>query len=419
MNNKYKKTVLDNGIRLYVHGDKTMRKCYVSYTVEYGSSGEFFKFNYKGKDYEVLPGCAHFLEHMLLEQSKYGNLYKYFKTIKYQTNAFTAFNRTKFFFSGSKNIKSSIKKLIDALENPIFGDKEIKEVSYAVAEETKRGLNDHFFQGLCLHARNMYKNFDYTHESLNSIGTEETTNALDYKMLRLCYDAFYTDDRKIIVITGPIDEDEIINYVKKIYSKIKNHKNETKLIIPKDLRTVRKREDVLVRKTVEDDTLFVGYNEYLEGFSKFEIDSFITFISLSKFSNKTEWFNRLVKEGSLVTYHGCDYDHIFIDSQFSYSFIFLVRDKDRVLKEFEKEIKINNFTEKDFELYKKGSISNYIYSWDDKYYQYTVLPEQIISNKKEIDYIEEVNKLSFDRFIKFYNSLKFDNRVITLLTKEG
>jgi hypothetical protein len=31
----------------------------------------------------------------------------------------------------------------------------------------------------------MYKNFDYVHESLSSIGTEETTNALDYNMLRL------------------------------------------------------------------------------------------------------------------------------------------------------------------------------------------------------------------------------------------
>ena len=47
MNKKYKKVVLDNGVRLYVHGDKTMRKCFVSYTVEYGSSGEYFKFNYK------------------------------------------------------------------------------------------------------------------------------------------------------------------------------------------------------------------------------------------------------------------------------------------------------------------------------------------------------------------------------------
>ena len=419
MNNKYKKVVLDNGIRLYVHGDKTMRKCFVSYTVEYGSSGEYFKFNYKGKDYEVLPGCAHFLEHMLLEQSKYGNLYKYFKSLKYITNAYTAFDRTKFFFSGVTNIKSSIKKLIDALENPIFGDKEIKEVSYAVAEETKRGLNNPFWQGIYLHARNMYKNFDYVHESLSSIGTEETTNALDYNMLRLCFDAFYSDDRKIIVITGPIDEDDMINYIKKIYSKINNHKNETKLNIPEDLRTIRKKEDVLVRKPVEDDTLFIGYNEYLEGFSRFEIDSFICYISLMKFSNKSEWFDRLTKEGSLVTYNGCGYDHIFKDGQFDYMFIFIVRDKDKIMKEFEKEIRIRDFDEKDFELYKKGMISDYIYSWDDKYYYYTILSDEIISNKKEIDYIEEVNNLSFDRFMKFYNSLKFDNRVITLLTKEG
>ena len=141
MNKMYKKVILDNGIRLYVHGDKTMRKTTFSYTVEYGSSGEFYKFNYNGKDYEVLPGCAHFLEHILLEHCKYGNLYVYFKSLKYIANASTGDYRTKYFFDGIRNIKSSIKKIIDALENPVFTEKDRKHSSHAIEEETKRGLS--------------------------------------------------------------------------------------------------------------------------------------------------------------------------------------------------------------------------------------------------------------------------------------
>ena len=419
MSNNYKKVVLDNGIRLYVHGDKTMKKNVVSFAVNYGSSGEYYKFNYDGKDYEVLPGCAHFLEHILLEKSKYNNLYEYFQTLNYNAGAYTGDIITKYYFSGIKNIKSSIKKLIEALEKPVFGPEEIKDASHAVEEETKRGLNDPFMCALHLEFRNLYKGVNYCHETLSSIGTEETTKKLDYNMLKLCYDAFYSDDRKIITITGPIDEDEIINYIKKIYSKIPKHENKTKIYIPENINEIRKDNDVYVRNTIEDDYLFIGYNNSLKEFSKFEKAEFIHYISLTKFSTKTEFYERLKKEGILVTSYGCTTDNPFDSSNFSFAFMFIVKNKDKFLTEYEKELKNNTFTKDDFELYKKGLISSHIYTMEDKYYDYQFLPDQLIRYCEEKDYIDRVKDLSYDRFIEFYNKLDFNNRCITLLTKEG
>lgn len=419
MNKKYKKVVLDNGVRLYVHGDKTMRKYLVSYAVNYGSSGIYSRFTYDGKEYEVLPGCAHFLEHMLLEQSKYGNLYAYFRELKHKSNAYTGDIITKFYFSGVSNIKTSIKKLIDSLENPIFKEKEVEETSHAVAEETKRGLDDPFYCGLHLQYRNLYKDINYCHESLSSIGTEETTNALDYNMLRLCYDAFYNDDNKIITITGPLDEDDMINYIKKIYSKIPRHENKTKLYIPGNITCIRKKEDILVRNSVEDDYLYIGYNNTLKDFSWFEKNNYISYINQFKFSTNTEFYERLKKENIMVTNYGCGCDNVFDDGNFSYCFRFIVKDKDKFLKEYDKELKNNCFDEKDFELFKKSLLSTHIYSLEDKYFDYDYLPDQIFRFNEETDYVDRVRGLSFERFIKFYNSLDFTNRSIVLLTKEG
>lgn len=418
MNKKYKKVVLDNGIRLYVHSDKSMRKTMVSYTVDYGSSGEYFRFNYNGKDYSVLPGCAHFLEHMLLEHSSYGNLYNMFHLLKYNANAYTSIDKTKYYFTGVSKIKSSIKKMIYALEKPVFNDKDIKETSYAIVEETKRFANDPYFCASALNARNCYKNFELVHESLNVIGNEQTTKALDYDMLKTCYNAFYTDDRKIIVVAGPIDEDDIINYIKKIYKGIKPHKNNTKLYIPENINEVRNKYEV-IKKDIEDDSLFIFYNQELKGFSKFEITSYLRFISSIKFSNRTKFYEKLNNNEILISYYGLDYNFIFDDYHFNFGYEFRIRDKEKFLKEYYKEIKNIDFKEYDFNLFKKSLISNDIIREEDKYSYYNFLSESALFFGDPLDVVEAVKTLKYDRLIKFYNSLDFNNEVMTLLTKEG
>ena len=60
--NKFKKIILNNGIPLYLCVDPSMKRTYVSYNVNYGSSGEWFNFNNEGKDYSVISGYAHYIE---------------------------------------------------------------------------------------------------------------------------------------------------------------------------------------------------------------------------------------------------------------------------------------------------------------------------------------------------------------------
>ena len=417
MNKRYKKVILDNGIRLYVHSDKTMRKTLVSYTVDYGHNGIYYDFNYDGKDYHVLPGVAHFLEHLLLEKSPYGNLYNYFLSLKYNSNASTSVDRTMYYFTGVSRIKTSIKKMIYSIEKPQFNDEDIKDTSHAIEEETKRFADDPYFLALINNIRNSYKNFEFVHECLNVIGNEETTKKIDYDTLKLCYDAFYSDDRKIITITGPIDEDDMINYIKKLYKGIKPHKNKTKVYRPDNILEVRKKNDIL-KKDIEDDSIYIGYNAYLENYSKFEIEQYLRFMSLSKFSTKTKFYKELNNKQILINSYGIDTVYPYYDNNVNFFFEFRIRNKDLFLKEFHKELYKNEFNEYDFELFKKSIISNDILRDEDKYTYYYALPDNVLFHGEAIDKVEATKNLTFDKFIEFYNKLDFSNEVITLLTKE-
>ena len=82
----FKKIILNNGIPLYLRVDPTMKKVFVSYNIKYGSSGEWFKFNNNGQDYNVSNGYAHYLEHLLGEHSKYGDMYRNFDKRYYKSN---------------------------------------------------------------------------------------------------------------------------------------------------------------------------------------------------------------------------------------------------------------------------------------------------------------------------------------------
>lgn len=419
MNNRYKEVTINDGVKLFIHSDKTMKKTCFSITIKYGSSGEYYDFNYDGKDYHVLPGCAHFLEHMLFEHSPYGDLYSLFRTLKYESNAYTSLNITKYYFMGKGSIKSSVRKAINAIEKPVFNEENIKITSRAIVEETKLPLNDPYREVDALSARNTFESFDYYSESLSSIGTEETTKKLDYNMLKLCYDAFYYDSNKVITIAGPFDEEDMINYIKGIYKNIKPHKNKTKVFIPNNLNIIRKDYDILVRPTVGNDDVLIRYNNTIKGYSKYEIDMFLTFICYVSFSNKSLFYERLKKAGIIHGYDGKDIINVYDSDVYALGIGYTVKDRDKFLEEFQKEITNLKFDENDFELFKKSELASLILDEESKYYFYQRLSNIYFYYNGIINEEDEIRKLSFDRLVKFYKSLDFSNKSITILTKEG
>ena len=416
MRNNYIKKTLKNGVKLYLYIDSNMRRCYVDYAVDYGLSGKWFDFYYENKHVVVPCGAAHFLEHMLGEHSKYGNIYNYFSNKRYTYNAITNRFVTHFFFCGVEDIKESLKKLINAIDDPVFNKDDVEETKKAIIEETKRGLNNKY--GICdaIIYRNLYKDLNLYDESLCAIGNEETTNKLTYDILKTCYDAFYYDENKSLLIAGNFDEEEMTNYVESIYEKLKAHPKKVKEYIYPNLDKMKTKEEIYYMST-SDDLLSIGFKEKMNGFSKKEIVLFLRFLCSRKFTAESEFNKRLKKDNIISFYEGLS--HSFACEDY-YHFIvqFSAKNSKKCIEEVLKEIKIDNLSKEEFELFKRALISKEAGKIDDKYLVFNDFhyDRPYTEDFDEIDYFKTIE---YDRFLEFYQSLDFKNYTIAIIRDDS
>lgn len=412
MRTNYIKKTLSNGVKLYLYLDKTMKKYYADYGVDYGSNGKWHKFYLDDELHEVLPGCAHFLEHMLGEHSKYGNFYNYIAGKKYQINASTAFNTTHYFILGTEDIYECIEKLINIVDDPVFTDKDIKETKHAIAEETKRPLNNRIRMGTAILAHNLYKDLNLYDETYCTIGNEETTERLDYDTLKACYDAFYYDENKTLVIAGNFEEEEITNFLEDVYKKLPKHPKRMKEYIYTELDK-KKTEEKIYYMTTKEDFLSIGFKEKCGDFSQKEIVYLSSFLSNIKFENNTPFIKKLKKDDIITSVYDCgsmgvDDDNFYIELTIN------AKDSKKAQKLFIQELKKNNFKESDWDLFIRELIAMHVYRTDNKYQVFN----QLFSRKKysdDFDDVEFLKTLTFERFLEFYQSLNFDDYSVSII----
>ena len=412
MRNNYIKKTLKNGVKLYLYIDKKMKRTYVDYGIFYGSLGYFYDFYLNDKYYKVLPGCAHFLEHLLGEHSKYGNIYKKFSAKKYAVNATTGDKYTHYYFWGIENIFESIKELINIVDDPVFNEEDIKKTSEAICEETKRGLDNKRLVAWAICLRNLYPNMELVSDTLNRIGNEVTTRQINFDMLKACYDAYYSDDNKFLLIAGNIDEKEITDYIESIYEDITPHSNNRKEYIYSNNYEIKKDIQIEYMPT-SDDYVMIGYKQKSnKDFNMKEIRYFMEFILETKFSDDSDFIEEMKKKNIISQLE----DKVIQDIKDSYYFIIGV--SSNKYKEFYKhlnnELKQNNFTQQDFDLFKKVLIANQAFKMDSKYQQFMSFSYRF-EYSEEFDDIDFIKKLSFDCFKEFYNTLDFSKNTIAII----
>lgn len=416
MNNNFIKKTLKNGVRLYLYIDKSMKQTFVSYSINYGSNGSDCKFYLDDKEYNVLPGCAHFLEHLLGEHSKYGNFYNIFTERKYQKNGWTDMNYTDYFFYGVEDIKTSIKELINSIDDPVFTSEDIKKTSEAICEETKMGRDNKYRVAYSIIKRNLYKDIELVSDTLNVIGDEKTTKEINYEMLKTCYEAFYTNDNKILLIAGNLDELEMTQYIESIYSELKSHKNRRKEY-NYSLDGIRKEIQIEYMPTL-DDVVYFGFRNAMN--SKFDRKKqcyYTRFILESKFATDSEFIEKLKKDDIITTFEERSYSfykndlHIILGAS--------VKKQEEFITLLKEELKNSNFESNDFELYKRKIISEQALRVD---YKYDTLKNFVfrLECTDDFDDIEFIKTLTFEEFLEFYDSLNYDlNTTAVIRDKDG
>ena len=410
MHNFIKRT-LSNGVKLYLYLDKNMKKSFVSYGVRYGTSGEYSQFYLDGVYYHVLPGCAHFLEHMLGEHSKYGNLYKRFTNKKYIASASTSLKSTNYFFIGIDDILESIKELITAIDEPVFTSEDIIKTSEAIIQETKMARDNKNMVAFSIICRNLYKNVELYDESLSPIGNEESTKSLDYNMLKACYDAFYSDDNKILVIGGNFEEEKIVKYIENIYNNISKHENKRKNY--QYLKDGIRKEFQVEYMPTNDDYLLIGFKNNIDGFSPKEVNYFIDYLLDSKFRDDTIFIENLKDKNIISNLESKSFE--FLLNDIVYCIGVSIKNYEKAIRTIKKEISLGNFTKEYFELFKRKKIAEQAMGIDNKYENLKSFFLHRIDYTDDFNDISFIRNLSFDRFLEFYKKLNFDNYTVALI----
>ena len=405
--NEIKKIKLERGIPLYVCLDPSMKNTFFSYNVNYGSSGLWFDFNNNGKDYHVGSGYAHFLEHLLGEHSPYGNMYYNFKNRLQSTNAYTAKYFTSYHFSGKDDIEKSIEELIGSMEQPVFNQKDVDASRHAIEEESASYCDNTGRILTNLITQNLYDGFSAFDHTLSSIGNRETTKEITMDNLYNCYNAFYTDDRKYMIVAGNIDQDRMVDYLNEVLSK--NPKHEPHLILPTiDLDGIRKKDDIIYRnidepikglgiKVKKPDS--VPPKEFLYAMTIMEKNSY-----LSKEANE------LNRKGIIESCRSCWLEDVE-EEYINYVITYTSNDKEASIQGILDMFDKNNFSKEKYELLKKAVIAEDVRTMNDKYGYIEVFPFNIKYTEAFSD-IDFYQSISYEDFSSILESLDFSNYTV-------
>lgn len=114
-------TTLENGLKVYICKKKGFNKKIGIFGTKYGSLDNDFIDIMTRKRIKVPDGIAHFLEHKLFENEN-GNALDMFSEIGVDSNAYTSFDRTVYYFETSNRFEDAIDILIKMIKEPYFTD---------------------------------------------------------------------------------------------------------------------------------------------------------------------------------------------------------------------------------------------------------------------------------------------------------
>ncbi|MFD1705943.1 EF-P 5-aminopentanol modification-associated protein YfmH [Siminovitchia sediminis] len=201
---------LPNGLQVYVLPKKGFNKTYATFTTKYGSVDNTFIPLHDTELHTVPDGIAHFLEHKMFEK-KDGDVFQLFSKQGASANAFTSFTRTAYLFSSTSNVEQNLSTLIQMVQEPYFTEQTVEKEKGIIGQEITMYDDNpdwRLYFGLI-------ENLFHRHPvKIDIAGTIESISHITADLLYLCYNTFYHPSNMIFFVTGPVDPDKIIEFVK-------------------------------------------------------------------------------------------------------------------------------------------------------------------------------------------------------------
>ena len=408
MENNLEKLTLENGMKIYLYKDSTKHSTFVNFITKYG--GFYNDFKIDDKEYNIPNGMAHFIEHLLIETSKYGNLIHVLGEKQMSTNGVTYTDMTQFYFNAVENVEIGIETLIRAINEADFNQEDIEKTKGAIYQEVRMQRDNKFRVLNDVKMKNIFKKIPY----INNLGDLNNVMNFSYEQVKLCYDAFYNPNNQIVVVAGNFDVEKVKKIIIDICSKYENNFNSVKLIDYNEPKEVDKKSDIVkmptgkqfVDITYKIDISNLTYKDILK------LDFYLGIFNRMNFGTTSSVYQKLFEEKVIVDSINSTYwvlDNYYLLSVGAYT-----DEDDKFLKEIKKVFSGNFIFDKElFDLYCKQckiNISIRPYSLSSM-----ILPfiDNIVSFEYEyFDTVNDINDFSLKELEDYMNSFDFSNYTV-------
>lgn len=387
---KVYKTVLKSGLRVFVCPRKDYTKKMGMFGTVFGSiDNELVDIETKERS-KVPDGIAHFLEHKLFEQED-ANALDVFSKMGVDSNAYTSFDQTVYFFETADKYEECLDKLIEFVSSPYFTDENVEKEKGIIAQEIKMyedEPNSLVYYNLL---RCMYQ----THPiNIDIAGTVETISKIDKETLYKCYYSYYNLKNMFLIIIGDVDVDKIIEtadkLVQKYYTNRKADIVERNVIVePEEIA----KKEIETNLPISTPAECVGFKlKVLKGKESVKAMALSDIINDVCFSTTSKFYQELYKQGIIISEpdfsfeSGREFSHVVISA-----YVLDTKKYEEKLFEYIENLKQNGIDEERFKIILNKKKGEMIYNSERLTWIYRSIIESVI---QDIDVYEEANVLN-------------------------
>lgn len=410
---KSKIYTLENGLKIVFYQDKTKHKTAAYLYINYGSNLKEVK-----KDnsfFEIKNGTAHFLEHLLVEHSIYGNSILEFEKNDIIYNGVTDSKYTHFYIDTVCDFNDNLIKLINIVNNSKFNKEDIEETKPAIIKEIMMNKDNKWDNLLKAEYKCLFKNISIP----NTLGEVSDIESMDYEYIKKCYEMFYNPSNQILFIWGNFDIKETKKIIEDEYNKINKKNKEYELIEKEEPNKVVKKEDY-IKEDINQDYVRLSYKvdiSHLTNKEKVKLTFYMQYYLSYLFNGSSKLYTDLVKEKicnyNIEHYSSFEDKYIIIE-------IGLYTDKTDLFIDRVKEImKEKKYSKKKFEMDKKNTILDMILREENiNAIMFPFIDNCLTFNYYMLDTIEDIYEQNFNDYKNIINSLDFSNYCVVKMIKE-
>ncbi|KAF5725400.1 mitochondrial-processing peptidase subunit beta-like [Tripterygium wilfordii] len=218
-------TILPNGLRVATESTLASKTASVGVWIDAGSRFET----------EETNGTAHFLEHMIFKGTKrrtVNHLEEEIENMGGHLNAYTSREQTTYYAKVmDKDVNNALDILSDILQNSEFDERRINRERDVILREmaevegqTEEVIFDH------LHATA----FQYTPLGRTILGPAKNIKTITKDHLEKYIQTHYTAPRMVISASGAVKHEEVVEQVKKLFTKLSDDSTSTSQLIAKE-----------------------------------------------------------------------------------------------------------------------------------------------------------------------------------------